>query len=483
MAIQHNCTISSELAQFLEGLQGRAVTYATQALAEGEADARLLEIFPPPLPYVPEWKECAEDGCTTLTQSAICDPCHDEFLTTLSPKGRAVFGLPPLSPFEVDTTGRPPFIAGTQYAYDADGNWNPDAGPPTLTRADLRRKVELPHDLGQPPALLARRDGQVIVYAGKVNWLFGKPGSGKSFILLSIIEEAILRGGRVALSDHEDRPGTLAERAHDMDKLVYVQDEEGFEYYDHELWTADAAGARQDVAKWLLEAVAPEYSLLIIDAAESAGCPSDGSAVTEWMHQHVREWNLLGLGVVIVDHTTKRKVMGDDVLGPIGSQHKLAAVTGAALEVTGTPWTRKRNGQVTLKVHKDRVGYLPPRGKPVATVVGEHVQQGDQPVLVLKYTAPTAAEEQGGDSTVDERILAAIVEAGPEGITGTRNLYALAGIRAKLGNDTLKRVEAAGWVWRDTGNKAHIFVATAEGRAHLLGLEVEGQADDDGEAF
>ena len=174
MTMQDNSTIFTELDQLLEQLQGRAVNYAVRAEQEGEGDALLQSIFPP---YVPELQPCAEDGCDTPTRSAICQVHYDAGLETLSPFGRKVLGLPPLSPFDVDTTGREPYVAGTQYAYDADGNWNPDAGPPTRTLDDITNDIA-PRDTegAVNPTLLERPDGQPLLWAQEVNWVYGKTG-------------------------------------------------------------------------------------------------------------------------------------------------------------------------------------------------------------------------------------------------------------------------------------------------------------------
>ena len=41
----------------------------------------------------------------------------------------------------------------------------------------------------------------------------------------------------------------------------------------------DAPNALAEAQSWLCDAIDPSKSLVVIDAAESAGCPSDGASV------------------------------------------------------------------------------------------------------------------------------------------------------------------------------------------------------------
>ena len=343
---------------------------------------------------------------------------------------------------------------------------------------ELRRLVEPFDALGAPPAILSRDDDMVLLYAERVNWLFGKPGGGKSFLTLAAARSAIAQGGRVIHSDTEDRPSTVYDRSSDMGLEGTFMAFDNYVYFDHAFWQDDevATKARQQALVWLKAAQDPRYSMLIIDSAESSGCPSDGSAVTEWIMKYVRSWNLYDVGVLVIDHLPKRLTQGDDVLGPIGSQHKLAAVTGVALEVFGIPWTRNRDGAVTLRVHKDRPGYMVPRGQPVATVFGEHVQTGNGSTLTLHFRPPSLEAAGGDTNVVDERLLKALAEAGTDGVTGVRAMRDLTGIRGRIADAAIKRIEAAGWVTRERVGRAHVFHVTPAGRQHLLGEE---PVDDD----
>jgi hypothetical protein len=50
-------------------------------------------------------------------------------------------------------------------------------------------------DLPEPPApeLLRRTDGNAMFYKGQVNMLFGEPESGKTWVALAAVSEALYR--------------------------------------------------------------------------------------------------------------------------------------------------------------------------------------------------------------------------------------------------------------------------------------------------
>ena len=341
----------------------------------------------------------------------------------------------------------------------ADAFWN------------ITRLVESFDSLNDPPSLLDREDGQILLYAGRTNTIFGKPGTAKSFLALVVMHRAMQQGGRVVLVDYEERPTTLYERTAGMGMEGQFMTVDAFRYLDHELFAEEQQIARMGAIEWLKGAKKPEYSLVVIDAAESAGCPSDGAPVMAWLHERVQLWATEGLGVLLIDHLPKRKPIGDDVIGPIGSQAKLAAITGSALEVKGTAWTRKRPGQVSLVVHKDRPGFLPPRGQLAAIVTGEH-RDG---VLRLRVQAPSADSVAAEGEDVERRILQVLHDAGPEGVRTAKGLRTMVGFKGRATDTARKNLEDAGLLAVTRVNRASIYTITPNGQDVLLGAsDAEG---------
>ena len=185
-----------------------------------------------------------------------------------------------------------------------------------------------------PTAMLQRKDGSTLFYDGKLNFLFGTPGSGKSWVALYAIQEALLRGKRAIYWDHEDTPSTLKRRSLLIGlDLADFWGEGQFKYLRPGLDGSTLAMA--EAMTWIAGGDGP--TLVVIDSAESAGCPSDGADVAPWLAKTVLPFRDAGASVLVLDHVPKRKE--GRPLGPIGSQHKLARVDGAALYVSGVPWT------------------------------------------------------------------------------------------------------------------------------------------------
>ena len=144
----------------------------------------------------------------------------------------------------------------------------------------------------------------------------------------------------------------------------------------------------------LTSAPFPDYSLVVIDAAESSGCPSDGSDVNPWLAKMVDPWKNVGAGVVVLDHLPKQS--DGRPPGPIGSQRKRGAVNGASLIISGMPWTKRKGGKIILKNDKDRGGDLPAAtGQTVAVVVGTWQGEGDTRSFAYAIEPPQARDDQG----------------------------------------------------------------------------------------
>ena len=234
-------------------------------------------------------------------------------------------------------------------------------------------------DAEQPlPAILERSDGRTLLYAGKLNSIFGTPGSGKSWISLLAAHETVLRGGRAIYWDFEDSPETVRKRSK---VLSFDPTNPDFKYCRADMVESDKA--MTEAKQWLLEA--PDISVVVIDGVEASGCPSDGRDVAPWFAKFVDVWDDERIGIITVDHVTKNKDEdGLRPLGPIGSQAKLARVTGAALQVSGLPWTQDQAGRVALHVHKDRPGQVGRTNTLIAMIHGGYEElDGHKPVFPI----------------------------------------------------------------------------------------------------
>ena len=308
----------------------------------------------------------------------------------------------------------------------------------------------LPDDGDPPPPILERTDGKTLLYANKLNGLFGQPGGGKSWLALLALSETVIRGGRALWLDFEDRPATFRERARPL----------GFEPREH-----------SDCHKWLPPTImeddeqqtfeasvawvsAYENGLVVIDAATQAGCPPDGSDVEPWYRKHVDPWRQVNVGVLVIDHVPKRNE--DRPRGQIGSQSKLARVDGVALFVQGRCWTRDKGGSLQLVVHKDRPGYLPAAaGETAAIAIGEHDANG---LLHIRLVPPNEAVDA---QPVADDLLAALVEQGGEAV-GMRAYRDLVGVKNAVADAAMKLLIEDGIVEKEKRGNANHYHVTAE---------------------
>lgn len=285
------------------------------------------------------------------------------------------------------------------------GDTVPDGGLP-LTNYTVSFDIDL--DSAPLPAILSRSDGETILYAGKLNWLYGEPGSGKSWVALMAVQDTVQRGGRVLYWDHEDSINTFVKRG-----MVLGFDSRKYDGEVKYVLPAmiESANAMQEAIDFLVDSETP--SLVVIDTAESAGCPSDGASVEQWMESYIMPWRAHDIGVIVVDHVPKSR--DNRPRGPIGSQHKMAKVDGSAIAVGGLPWTRRTNGKLILVNEKDRQGDLPvPNGKTVAEIPGVWDDHG---ILQWSLAAPDIDDEN-----IASEVLNALDEAGEDGIKGLASL-------------------------------------------------------------
>ena len=245
-------------------------------------DSKPTATIAPPLP-------ARDDGLAVLRRQAAKEQANAAQDADLADRERAVKGR------ELSRRER--------RQNDADAPAQTADTPEGLTLADFTVAFAEGVDLAPLPAVVQRQDGATVLYAGKLNWIFGLPGSGKSWVSIIAIQEAVLRGGNVLLLDFEDTPATFQRRAAllGFNPALYA---DSFRYIRPGL--TDTPTAIAEAQQWLTTATDASMSLAVVDAAESSGCPSDGSDVNPWLARMVKPWRDVGAGVLCVDHIPKR---------------------------------------------------------------------------------------------------------------------------------------------------------------------------------
>jgi hypothetical protein len=197
-------------------------------------------------------------------------------------------------------------------------------------------------------------------YPGLTHSLYGESESGKSWIAQWAVIEALANGLKVLYVDFESSADQIVPR-----------------------FVALAAGMGVDLRAALVEGllvyVQPQgritqtfiddylhpdrFALAVIDGVTASIAmwgkgSNSGDEFTQWHHDlPERIARATGAAVVVIDHVAKPGGNGGNSRFAIGSQAKMAVLTGAAYLVdVETPFAPGRPGKVVMRVAKDRPG-------------------------------------------------------------------------------------------------------------------------------
>lgn len=207
-----------------------------------------------------------------------------------------------------------------------------------------------------PPAFLARLDGVRLFYAAKVNAILGESESGKTWVALLAVAQALADGGRVIYLDFEDTPAGIVGRLRTlgvpddsmMARLSYIGPDEVLH-----------AAASSDLREHL-ELVQP--ALVVLDGWNASmtllGLDLNSNTdATRFSQVLLKPLAASGAAVVAIDHVPKSKEARGK--GGIGAQAKRAMLTGCAITVdVAEPFGRGMTGRLRLYVDKDRAGHV-----------------------------------------------------------------------------------------------------------------------------
>ncbi|WP_422747998.1 AAA family ATPase [Mycobacterium sp. WMMD1722] len=206
------------------------------------------------------------------------------------------------------------------------------------------------------PVLGRRADGHCLFYAGQVNWVFGDPESGKSWLCMACVVEALKRRKRALVIDldHNGGPATVRRLVDLGAPLDALRDPNVFRYCEPE----DRAELRQvvDDAKAWRPAVAIVDS--IGELLPMYGSNSNSADEFTTVHSNVlKPLAKAGAAVLAVDHLAKSA--DSRAVGPGGTAAKRRAIGGVSIRVkVKQPFTPGHGGSATLVVNKDRHGGL-----------------------------------------------------------------------------------------------------------------------------
>jgi hypothetical protein len=203
------------------------------------------------------------------------------------------------------------------------------------------------------PGILQRIDGQFILYMACLNYIFGKPDTGKSWIALAACEETLNRGtGLVAYidADHNGRD-VIAARLYALGvPLAVLADPLRFRYYEPDSHSrclriiAELAEFRDGVA--VIDSVGEMVPLM-------GGDSDSNDALSDWNRAVSVPLVAAGWCVIALDHLSK----GADGEWPTGGGAKKRFTNGTMLHVKiREPMAPGRTGSAYLNIRKDRHG-------------------------------------------------------------------------------------------------------------------------------
>jgi hypothetical protein len=210
----------------------------------------------------------------------------------------------------------------------------------------------------EPPApvLGKRTDGHCLFYAGQVNWVFGDPEAGKSWLCSACAVEALKAGRRVLVIDldHNGAPATVHRLIALGAPKAALRNSDLFRYCEPD----DRAELRQVVDDAMLWRPAVAIVDSIGELLPMYGSSSNSADEFTTVHSNVlKPLAKSGAAVLAVDHLAKNA--DSRAVGPGGTAAKRRAIGGVSIRVkVKQPFTPGHGGSATLVVNKDRHGGL-----------------------------------------------------------------------------------------------------------------------------
>ncbi len=241
-------------------------------------------------------------------------------------------------------------IANDQPAGDtpdaSDDDWA------TRNLGHLARAIASGEHQPEVPQHLHVEDGMPLFYPGRLHSIFGPPGGGKTWVALCALVERVKAGEHVLMIDWEDAEQGTTQRLMQLgctpDELEVL-----FDYRNPS--TSLLYGFQT-----LVECDTP-WRLIVMDSAGEALAAqgvelNDDTGTAQWMQLAKKLARRPDTpSVVMLDHVPKA---GDEPAKyAIGSQRKLAAITGASYRCdTLIEPAKGKPGKLKLVVAKDRLG-------------------------------------------------------------------------------------------------------------------------------
>lgn len=205
------------------------------------------------------------------------------------------------------------------------------------------------------PSILKREDGNFILYANKINAIFGESESGKTWIALEAVRQELEKKNIVFYLDFEDSARGIKNRLKTMG--IETTGLKQFRY----------ANPDEGITRGVVEVIQTEISihkpsLIVVDGVNAAmnllGLDLEKNKdATTFSQLILRPLRMENACILTIDHVTKSKETRGNYA--IGAQAKRADIDGVAIAVeVAMPFGRGTDGSLNLKVTKDRPGFV-----------------------------------------------------------------------------------------------------------------------------
>ncbi len=206
-----------------------------------------------------------------------------------------------------------------------------------------------------PPTMLRREDGNNLLYAGKINAIFGESESGKTWLALEAVRQELEKNNIVFYLDFEDSARGILNRLKTM--RVPTDKFKMFRYAnpDQNISPGVAELMRTEIMAYLptlivVDGVNAAMNLMNLDLEKNKDATTFSQTV-------LRPLRVGGAGILTIDHVTKSKDNRGNYA--IGAQAKRADIDGAAFAVSvALPFGRGIDGALDILCTKDRPGFV-----------------------------------------------------------------------------------------------------------------------------
>ena len=256
------------------------------------------------------------------------------------------------------------------------------------------------------PLYLHRTDGCALFYPGQVSLVFGDPESGKTWICLACVAEALAHGHTALVIDldHNGPHSTISRLIMLGAPETALRDPARFRYAEPEDG-AELVAIVRDAPTWKPDVVVLDSLGEIVPLfGRSSNSPDDFTFVHSLV---MKPLAVGGAAVLCIDHLAKGSE--SRAQGSTGTAAKRRVIGGVSLRVTiRDAFTPGKGGAAHLTVSKDRHGGL-----------RQHCPTGDREPLAGTFVMTAQDDEtewrivapQGGDRNPAELADAADVEA------------------------------------------------------------------------